>query len=147
VGGALEPSEEHRGLLSGDRQGGTGRPARGTLLFYSYADVAQQLKFIDEASPDRRELLTAKLDRMKRYAEARSCRRRILLSYFGETLDTDCGHCDVCEDPPDTFDGTIIAQKLLSAVLRTRNGPPCGSAPCSSGEAGLRMWWNPDGIP
>ncbi len=101
------------------RAGRDGLPA-DTLLFYSYADVAQQLKFIDEASPDRRELLTAKLDRMKRYAEARSCRRRILLSYFGETLDTDCGHCDVCEDPPDTFDGTIIAQKLLSAVLRTR---------------------------
>lgn len=102
------------------RAGRDGLPA-DTLLFYSYADVAQQLKFMDDASPERRELLTAKLDRMKQYAEAQSCRRRILLSYFGETLETDCGHCDVCENPPETFDGTITAQKLLSAIFRTQS--------------------------
>ena len=101
------------------RAGRDGLPA-DTLLFYSYADVAQQLKFMDDASPERRELLTAKLDRMKQYAEAQSCRRRILLSYFGETPETDCGHCDVCENPPETFDGTVTAQKLLSAVSRTQ---------------------------
>ncbi|MDX9784171.1 MAG: DNA helicase RecQ [Spirochaetia bacterium] len=99
------------------RAGRDGLPA-DTLLFHSYADVVQQLKFLDEASPDRRELLAAKLERMKQYAEARLCRRRILLSYFGETLDHDCGYCDVCENPPETFDGTIIAQKFLSALYR-----------------------------
>jgi ATP-dependent DNA helicase RecQ len=100
------------------RAGRDGLPS-DTLLFYSYADVAQQLKFMDDADPERRELLAAKLDRMKQYAEAMICRRRILLSYFGETPLNDCGHCDVCENPPETFDGTIIAQKLLSAVYRT----------------------------
>jgi ATP-dependent DNA helicase RecQ len=93
--------------------------ASDTLLFYSYADVAQQLKFMDDANPERRELLAAKLERMKQYAEALSCRRRILLSYFGETPEADCGHCDVCENPPQTFDGSVTAQKLLSAVYRT----------------------------
>ncbi len=100
------------------RAGRDGLPS-DTLLFHSYADVVQQLKFLDEANPDRRELLAAKLERMKQYAEARICRRRILLSYFGETLDRDCGNCDVCENPPETFDGTIIAQKFLSALYRT----------------------------
>jgi len=100
------------------RAGRDGLPS-DTLLFYSYADVANQLKFLDEANPERRELLAAKLDRMKQYAEAAICRRRVLLSYFGETPEADCGHCDVCENPPVTFDGTVIAQKLLSAVYRT----------------------------
>jgi ATP-dependent DNA helicase RecQ len=100
------------------RAGRDGLPA-DTVLFYSYADVAQQLKFIGDANPDRRELLTAKLDRMKQYAEAMICRRRILLSYFGEVPAGDCGHCDVCENPPKTFDGTIVAQKFLSAIFRT----------------------------
>ncbi|NNM67978.1 MAG: DNA helicase RecQ [Spirochaetales bacterium] len=101
------------------RAGRDGLPS-DTLLFYSYADVAQQLKFLDDANPDRRELLAAKLDRMKQYAESLMCRRRILLSYFGETLEKDCGHCDVCENPPETFDGTLVAQKFLSAVYRTQ---------------------------
>jgi ATP-dependent DNA helicase RecQ len=100
------------------RSGRDGLPS-DTLLFYTYGDVAQQLKFMDDVNPDRRELLTAKLDRMKQYAEAMICRRRILLSYFGETLEKDCGNCDVCENPPKTFDGTLTAQKLLSAVYRT----------------------------
>ena len=100
------------------RAGRDGLPA-DTLLFYSYSDVAQQLKFMDDANPERRALLGAKLERMKHYAEALQCRRRILLSYFGETPETDCGHCDVCENPPETFDGTVTAQKLLSAVYRT----------------------------
>jgi ATP-dependent DNA helicase RecQ len=100
------------------RAGRDGLPS-DTLLFYSYADVAQQLKFLEDANPERRELLAAKLERMKQYAESRICRRRILLSYFGETLEEDCGHCDVCANPPETFDGSVTAQKLLSAVYRT----------------------------
>lgn len=107
------------------RAGRDGLPS-DTLLFYSYADIARQLAFLDDANPERRELLEAKLERMKQYAEASICRRRILLSYFGESLEEDCGNCDVCEEPPETFDGTIIAQKLLSAVART------------GGRAGLR---------
>jgi len=100
------------------RAGRDGLPA-DTALFYSYADVAQQLKFLDEASPERRELLAAKLERMKQYAEAKVCRRRVLLSYFGETVEKDCCNCDVCEHPPETFAGTVTAQNLLSAVYRT----------------------------
>jgi ATP-dependent DNA helicase RecQ len=91
-----------------------------TLLFYSYADVMTHQRMNDEAAPERRELLEAKLDRMKQYAEADICRRRILLSYFNETPEQDCGNCDVCQNPRRKFDGTVIAQKALSAVARTQ---------------------------
>ena len=100
------------------RAGRDGLPA-DTLLFYSYADIAQQLAFIKQVNPNRQHLLEAKLERIKQYAEAKTCRRRILLNYFGETLDKDCGNCDCCENPPETFDGRIIAQKFLSAMYRT----------------------------
>ena len=78
-----------------------------------------QLKqFIVDSS--QQELLEAKLVRMQQYAEATSCRRRVLLSYFGEELENDCGNCDVCTDPPELIDGLVLAQKALSASARTK---------------------------
>ncbi|MEE9912313.1 MAG: DNA helicase RecQ [Deltaproteobacteria bacterium] len=100
------------------RAGRDGAPA-DTVLFYSYADVKTHHDMLKDAPPDRQELLSAKLDRMKRYAEADICRRRILLSYFNEQPKEDCGNCDICKNPPKRFNGTIIAQKALSAVART----------------------------
>jgi len=100
------------------RAGRDGLPA-DTVLFYSYADVKAHHDMIGDSSPDRQELLLAKLERIKSYAEADICRRRILLSYFNEQPPGDCGNCDVCKNPPQRIDGTIIAQKALSAVART----------------------------
>jgi ATP-dependent DNA helicase RecQ len=100
------------------RAGRDGAPA-DTALFYSYADVKTHYDMLKDLPPERQELLSAKLDRMKRYAEADICRRRILLSYFNEQPKEDCGNCDVCKNPPKKFDGAIIAQKALSAVART----------------------------
>lgn len=64
-------------------------------------------------------LMQAKLDRMVTYAESNICRRRVLLSYFQETLKEDCGNCDVCRNPRKTFDATILVQKALSVIART----------------------------
>ncbi|EDP96356.1 DNA helicase RecQ [Kordia algicida OT-1] len=106
------------------RAGRDGLPSN-TLLFHSYADVIQLKKFAE--SSGNVEVQLAKLDRMKEYADALSCRRKILLSYFGELISEDCGNCDVCNNPPQFFDGTIIAQKALSAVARLKGQEPIGT--------------------
>ncbi|MGB5981409.1 MAG: DNA helicase RecQ [Nonlabens sp.] len=88
------------------------------LLFHSYADVIQLRKFAEGSGNS--EVQLAKLDRMKQFAEALTCRRKMLLSYFNEYLDEDCGNCDVCLNKPDFFDATRITQMALSAVYRMK---------------------------
>ena len=106
------------------RGGRDGLPAYA-LLFYSYADTIQLRKFIDGSTNEAYQV--AKLERMQQFAEALSCRRKVLLNYFGEFLPQDCGNCDICKSPPAYFDGTQLTQKVLSAVARLKEQEALGT--------------------
>lgn len=95
------------------------------ILFHSYSDVIQLRKFMSGASNE--DVQIAKLERMKQFSEATTCRRKILLSYFGELLSENCGNCDVCKNPPQFFNGTIIAQKALSVISRLNGTEATGT--------------------
>lgn len=106
------------------RAGRDGLEAKA-LLFHSYADVIQLQKFTQGTSNESVQM--AKLDRMKQFSEATTCRRKILLSYFGELLGDNCGNCDVCKNPPKFFDGTVLAQKILSTIYRVNQTEAIGT--------------------
>ena len=100
------------------RAGRDGLPATAWLA-YGLQDVVQQRKLIDGSEGDaaHRRRQSAHLDAMLALCETAGCRRAQLLAYFGEDTGP-CGNCDTCLTPPQTWDGTVAAQKLLSAVLR-----------------------------
>lgn len=100
------------------RAGRDGLPS-DTLLFYSMQDIATYHFLFGNEENKNKELKMAKLDRMLAYAQSFLCRRKILLNYFNEKREEDCGHCDVCKNPPKFYEGTVDAQKALSAALRT----------------------------
>ena len=103
------------------RAGRDGLPARA-LLLYGAGDIAWARHRIAEspAPEEQKRIERARLEAMVAIAEAAICRRRILLRCFGEEGPERCGNCDACLNPPRVRDGTVAAQKLLSAVLRTR---------------------------
>ena len=97
------------------RAGRDGLPAE-TMLYYNMKDFVLYSQFADSGANTA--MQKEKLHRMLQFAEAKSCRRKILLSYFGEHLTKNCGNCDVCENPPKNFEGTILTQKALSGIAR-----------------------------
>lgn len=101
------------------RAGRDGAPA-DTLTLYGPEDVRLRRAQIDEglAPPERKEADHGRLNALLGLAEARRCRRRVLLRYFDEAIEA-CGNCDLCATPPEVFDGTEVVRKALSAALRT----------------------------
>jgi ATP-dependent DNA helicase RecQ len=111
------------------RAGRDGLPS-DCLLFFTPGDVVKYQRFIDEMSSEQeRRIARTQLQDMVHYAECATCRRAKLLSYFGETYpDANCGGCDNCLAPRESYDGTVPAQKLLSTVLRAKRASRSGDA-------------------
>ncbi|WP_239003838.1 DNA helicase RecQ [Nocardia panacis] len=103
------------------RAGRDGQPSTAWMV-YGLADVVQQRKLIDNSEGDaaHRRQLQLHLDAMLALCETVGCRRTRLLAYFGQPDQTPCGNCDTCLTPPESWDGTVAAQKLLSTVLRLK---------------------------
>lgn len=100
------------------RAGRDGVAAEAVMLF-DPADTPRMRKWIEqEESPQRLEVTLQRFNAMAAFAEAQTCRRLVLLNYFGEPSHTACGNCDICLDPPTRFDATLLAQKALSCVYR-----------------------------
>lgn len=102
------------------RAGRDGLPAT-VLMLYGLADIAQRRRFVDEsgASEDQRRIEHRRLNTLLGICETAGCRRQALLAALGEPLAEPCGNCDTCREPPETLDGLVPAQKVLSAILRT----------------------------
>ncbi|MDH4031646.1 MAG: RecQ family ATP-dependent DNA helicase, partial [Chromatiales bacterium] len=102
----------------------TGRAGRDglaaeALLLYGAQDVVMARRLVEGTdNPEQRRIESHKLQAMIALAESLTCRRRVLLGYFGEELADDCGNCDICLNPPETFDASVEAQKVLSCVYR-----------------------------
>ena len=104
------------------RAGRDGLPSRA-LLLYRLGDMALVRGLIEKNNNElQRRIETHKLNAMVSFAEAQTCRRQVLLNYFDEKLAEPCGYCDICQNPPETYDATEDAQKALSCVYR------CGTA-------------------
>ena len=106
----------------------TGRAGRDGLhseaiLFYGAGDVLKLKKFAEvEGNEAQTKIMLAKLDKMSRFCETKTCRRKYLLNYFGEEAPDYCGSCDTCINKPQLKEATVIAQKILSTVARLKEG-------------------------
>ncbi|MCB0738752.1 MAG: helix-turn-helix domain-containing protein, partial [Bacteroidetes bacterium] len=98
------------------RAGRDGLPSE-TVLYFNYGDLRILTDFASQGEMGH--IYLEKLSRMHQYAEASVCRRKILMSYFGEVLEENCGNCDICENPKDSFNGLVVAQKAMSAIYRS----------------------------
>ncbi|MEQ5806249.1 DNA helicase RecQ [Alteromonas sp. NFXS44] len=102
----------------------TGRAGRDGLeseamLLFDEKDAARVRQWIEQGeATDRLDVEIQKFASMEAFAEAQTCRRQVLLNYFSQYSDTACGNCDICIDPPKLIDGLVIAQKILSCILR-----------------------------
>lgn len=103
----------------------TGRAGRDgvaaeALMLFDPADIGRMKRWLEtEENPQRAEVASQRFQAMASFAEAQTCRRQVLLNYFGEARQTSCGNCDICLNPPQQFEGTEVAQKALSCVYRT----------------------------